>query len=198
MSKDVEITQVHDMKGKEFNDAMRIYEYSFPLNESRSVKDTNTMLVKDDRYLMFIAKDGSDSVLGFTLVYVSKHFALLDYMAVDSRFRSMGIGNKLLQHIVQNILSESRSTLLLEIQHVSKPELKQKEDRMRFYKKFGAFIIDEQYLMLGYGDNGKEIMNLMGIAHDGSESVSSDLDIQQAIKEIRDNVYRRFISTKAQ
>lgn len=197
MLKDVKISQVHDTKNKEFDEAMKIYDYSFPLNESRSIQHTSIMLEKNDSYQMFVAKNDSDRVLGFVLVYVSEHFALLDYMAVDSNFRSMGVGNKLLQYTVQNILSKSRSTLLLEIQHVSEPELKQKANRMRFYKNFGAFVIDEQYLMLGYGDDGKEIMNLMGISHDRAESVTNDLDIQQAIQEIRDNVYTRFISTEA-
>ena len=189
MLKDLKIHKLSGVKDREFDEAIKIYTDAFPKNELRSIQNTARLLSAGDKYQMFVATDDSDRVVGFTLVYVSEQFALLDYMAVHNDFRSRGIGSKMLTHTVQNILSKSRPILLLEIQYIQEPGLKQKADRVRFYKNCGTFMIDDQYLMPGYGNGGEEFMNLMGISFDGSESIVDGLDMTQIVQEIKKNVY---------
>ena len=97
-------------------------------------------------YTIFTAKKDEET-LGFCIMFHNSEvdFYLLEYMAIDTQKRSLGLGSKLfltsLKYLVQH---HGLKPLLIEIDSPEKPSNEQyiRERREQFYRKLGCKKID--------------------------------------------------------
>jgi GNAT superfamily N-acetyltransferase len=132
----VEFSELMDINHKNFKEAIKIYEKSFPSNERQS-KDTIKKRVKGNLYQMFIGRL-KNKVVFMALLYPLKNtdFILLDYMVTDENFRNKGIGTDFIKNILGKITSKY---LILEVENPNYGNNKeQRERRVKFYKRLGA------------------------------------------------------------
>ena len=153
----MKIIQTSDVNSDEFQQAMKIYNTSFPANETRSVPDTIKLFKKFD-FKLFISMNRD--VTGFAMVGFFEGFAHLDYMAIRPDCQGMGIGSKMIQEM-ENFLKHTDAKLLtMEIQ---KETTQQDIDRLRFYNRLGVKKILDNYLLPPYSGDVVEEMYLMGL-----------------------------------
>lgn len=132
----VKFSEIKDVTHKDFEEAIRIYESSFPSNERQS-KYIIKKRIKENLYRMFIGHL-DDKVVFMSLLYPLKNtdFILLDYMVTDENFRNKGIGTTFIKDISEKI---TPNYLIFEVENPQYGENKeQREKRVKFYKRVGA------------------------------------------------------------
>lgn len=128
-----------------FNAFYAIYRVSFPLSEQKSYEELLCMGSLPS-YTIFTAKNDEET-LGFCIMFHNSEvdFYLLEYMAIDTQKRSLGLGSKLfltsLEYLVQQY---GLKPLLIEIDSPEKPSNEQyiRQKREQFYRKLGCKKID--------------------------------------------------------
>ena len=136
----IKFYKIDDINHEDFQEAIRIYTESFPLNERQSV-DVIKKKVKENYYQMFIGVL-KDRVVFMALLYPLEKtdFIVFAYMATDKRFRNNYIGTKFIQKM-ENLLCEKSPSkyLILEVENPKYGSNKnERERRVRFYKRLGA------------------------------------------------------------
>jgi GNAT superfamily N-acetyltransferase len=132
-------------KSDGFDDFYNIYSVSFPMSEQKSKEELSEMLHSTD-YTFFISRiDGK--IAGFCILFHSTQasFYLLEYMAIDSVYRSRGIGSKLFLHVINQITEKhGEKPCLVEIDFAEQNSQEQliREKRDRFYKRLGCRKIE--------------------------------------------------------
>jgi GNAT superfamily N-acetyltransferase len=145
-----EIEDIDSSKGKK---SLDIYKSYFPPNETRPVEKIVEMLRNDENYRLYgYPNDNDDNdIIGISLMYIfrSLGIGLLDYMAVISDYQRRGFGKKIFDDTFKKFESDMPNGigLLMEIQREDMPDLQEQEsvirkDRIRFYMRMGAKILD--------------------------------------------------------
>lgn len=132
----IKFSEIKDISHKDFEEAMRIYETSFPSNERQS-KNTIEKRIQENLYRMFIGHL-KDRIVFMALLYPLKNtdFVLLDYMVTHESFRGKGIGAKFIKKILKKI---KPNHLIFEVENPKYGNNKeQRERRVKFYKRVGA------------------------------------------------------------
>ena len=132
----IKFSEIKDISHKDFEEAMRIYETSFPSNERQS-KNTIEKRIQENLYRMFIGHL-KDRIVFMALLYPLKNtdFVLLDYMVTHESFRGKGIGAKFIKKILKKIKPKH---LIFEVENPKYGNNKeQRERRVKFYKRVGA------------------------------------------------------------
>ncbi|MGE5818692.1 MAG: GNAT family N-acetyltransferase [Deltaproteobacteria bacterium] len=118
-----------------------IYRDSIKVREQKSREQLAAMVSRPD-YRFLLVQDG-DSVVGFSasFVTVGESFCLLEYMAVDKRYRGRGIGSELFKetgHAIHRV--HGAFPILLEVDSDREPCADQKLRRRRqyFYRSLGC------------------------------------------------------------
>ena len=129
----------------QFDDFYAIYCVSFPLSEQKS-KEALLAMQTLTSYTIFIAED-DETILGFCIVFHDKDadFYLLEYMAVDTQQRSLGVGSHLFTCACEYLVKTyGLKPFLIEIDSPEKPSNEQdiKEKREQFYRKLGCKKVD--------------------------------------------------------
>jgi len=190
------IKEIKDINSLEFKQSIDIYQTSFPPNETRSIEKVIKMLKDDQNYHLFIAKDNS-SVIGISLLYIFKtlRIALLDYMAVSTRYQSKGIGKALFEFTIQKCsyyLSDIIG-ILLEIQKKNGLDLNEnniRKRRINFYTRLGVKVLEGvNYLLPSQNGDNLEEMHLMMRALAKVNSLSNVL-VFEYISAIYSTIYQ--------
>lgn len=160
------IKEIEDCDSFEFKHSLEIYKSSFPLNETRPADKIVKMLENDEDYHLFGCLY-DNSIVGISLMYIfrSLRVGLLDYMAVSPNHRKRGIGMELFKFTLERFSSVVYSGigLLLEVQREDAPdplESKIRKNRIRFYTKAGAKVLDGvNYILppIHHGTNAEEM-----------------------------------------
>ena len=177
----IRVRRVEDPDGPEFRLVAEIYTTSFPSNETRPVEKTRLHL-ESDKYRLYVAEMANE-VVAFALVYDWGEFALLDYMAVSHKRQRLGIGGAMFRGLV-NVLD--CGILLLEVQKPDGVNV-EKTDRLRFYKRLGAAVVTDSYLLPSY-DGEPEEMCLMSVALARRQPLSRG-DLRRFVQMIYRDVY---------
>lgn len=131
--------------GRGFDEFYDIYSASFPQSEQKPKEELLDML-HSPNYTIFISKaDGKTA--GFCIVFHSAQtsFYLLEYMAVESVYRSAGVGSKLFSHAINSVTEKyGEKPCLVEIDSPQQKSQEQKirEKREQFYKRLGCRKIE--------------------------------------------------------
>jgi hypothetical protein len=136
------------------------------------------------------------TVLGFAAVFAppDEAFALLEYLAVDERFRGGGVGGGLFRAAVETLAGEGRGgPLLLEVEAPVGDDATgraQQERRRAFYRRLGCRqVAGLDYLLpLRTASTAPPPMHLF--AHVTAPAVSlSRADLERALRVIYSRVY---------
>jgi len=97
-------------------------------------------------YTIFTAQN-DEEILGFCILFHDEalDFYLLEYMAITTQKRSLGLGSKLFRTSMQHLIhTHGLKPLVIEIDSPEKPSDEQhiREKREQFYRKQGARKID--------------------------------------------------------
>ena len=143
-----------------------IAEDSFPPEEREPCKDF-LQPIENGRSILYLACLG-DKVAGFTkltrlgqsLIY------LMEYLAVNEKFRNRGIGSQILHFIREDLQHQPTAGILLEVEpppSAAGSHRQLRDRRIRFYQRHGAArILDhDAYRMPSTIDEGSLWMHLM-------------------------------------
>jgi len=143
-----------------------IAEDSFPPEEREPCQDF-LQPIENGRSILYLACLG-DKVAGFTkltrlgqsLIY------LMEYLAVNEKFRNRGIGSQILHFIREDLQHQLTAGILLEVEpppSAAGSHRQLRERRIRFYQRHGAArILDhDAYRMPSTIDEGSLWMHLM-------------------------------------
>lgn len=150
----IETLEQKDKDG--FDSFYAIYAISFPLSEQKSKEELLRMLHSPD-YTIFISK-AEAIIIGFCIIFHCEQtsFYLLEYMAVKSAKKGIGIGSKLFIHAANKIFgSYGVKPMLVEIDSPKEKNEEQgsRERRERFYKKLGCRKIEPFDYILALKNN---------------------------------------------
>jgi len=185
----LKFSEIKDINHKDFEEAIRIYEDSFPLNERQSI-DTIKKRIEGNLYQMFIGRS-KDKVVFMALLYPLKNtdFILLDYMVTDKNFRNKGMGTEFIKNILGKITPKY---LILEVENPRSGNNKeQREKRADFYKRLGAKEMkDVRYILPPLSDNIPTEMILMVLPEYGGGKMDSSL-VKKLIVQMYKELYDR-------
>ncbi len=185
----IRFSEIKDTNHKDFEEAMMIYEASFPSNERQS-KDTIKKRIEGNLYQMFIGRLKNKLVF-MALLYPLKNtdFVLLDYMVTDENFRSKGIGAKFIKNILKKI---TPNYLILEVENPKYGANKeQRERRVKFYKRVGAKEMKNvRYILPPLSGNIPTEMVLMVLPNYDEGKIDGQL-VKKLVTQIYRELYNR-------
>jgi ribosomal protein S18 acetylase RimI-like enzyme len=126
---------------------IRIYESSFPRSERDDTQAVLARIESGRRFCMVAHRNHELIGLAVLLALVDLDIQFLEYFAVDSRLRSLGIGSQFLGHLGAELRSapSPASGIVFE---VDQPDLAESEERrlrqrrIEFYKRNGAVLVE--------------------------------------------------------
>lgn len=129
----------------QFDDFYAIYCVSFPLSEQKPYEELLRM-GSSSFYTIFTAQH-DEKTLGFCIMFHKQtlDFYLLEYMAVDTQQRSLGVGSHLFTCACEYLVKTyGLKPFLIEIDSPEKPSNEQdiREKREQFYRKLGCKKVD--------------------------------------------------------
>lgn len=153
-----------------YEEFYRIYAESMPLRERKPAAEIAAMVARPDYKILLVKKE--DQTIGFSVIFVpiDHAFALLEYMAIHSDFRSAGVGGGLFRHSLELVVSgRGEIPMLLEVDsdRESSADRVIRQKRKNFYRRLGCLQIDGlHYLLPLRGDGPPPEMDLMVHIHD--------------------------------
>lgn len=145
--------KIENSDSKEFKEAWKIYESSFPPNERRSL-ELQIDLMKNKLYNFFVVLENK-IIIAIITYWDSDNFLFIEHLAVKEDIRGKSIGTKLLkEYLIRN-----KQTIVLEVE-IPSTEIAIK--RIRFYEKMGFKLNKFDYIQPPYGkDKSPASMFLM-------------------------------------
>ncbi len=141
---DAVISRVTRADSAAFEALVAIYRASIERSEQKPV-ETLARAVDDPRYRFLVARRGDD-VTGFAISYTPApgNVWLLEYMAVDARRRSGGVGAALLDATANLHRAAGREVGLLEVDAIDgdSQQRVQQERRLAFYARHGCRVVE--------------------------------------------------------
>lgn len=154
-----------------FDEFFPIYMESIPLWERKTKAQISAIVTRPDYRVLLLKKN--TVVLGFSILFTpaQESFYLLEYMAIHSAYRNLGLGGQLFLRTFENLDSHSGNVYgLLEIDSDREPSADQdiRRRRQRFYRRLGCLRIDGLSYMLPLHAEGSPVqMDLMVYLPDG-------------------------------
>lgn len=175
-----------------FRQFYRIYAESIAAREQKSESWLCEMVHKPDNKILLMKRDGH--VKGFSILFLSESFGLLEYMAVSAEDRNRGLGAEIFRRSMEHALTPDRKLvpILLEVdsdrEESSDQELRAR--RQKFYRRLGCLrIAGLHYILPLSGEGPPPEMDLM-IYPAGDMREIRKSDLEKWLKTIYQVVYR--------
>lgn len=158
------VTPLVSASGHTFEEFYRIYFESISPREQKPKPQMVAMISSSD-YSVLLLKQ-REEIIGFSVLYIpsDEAFCLLEFMAVGSTYRNLGLGKTLFLQSLQTIYKKRGLVpCLIEVdsdrEHSSDLEIRRK--RQRFYRSLGCFRIDNlSYILPLPGEGPPPAMDL--------------------------------------
>lgn len=124
-----------------FDALYAIYCDSISVREQKSKAELSAMVSRPGyRFLLF---EQNNAVIAFSISFVAadENFCLLEYMAVDARYRGRGVGSKLFGETIGSVYTKHAAMpIVVEIDSYrqSSPEHEVGRRRQNFYRRLGC------------------------------------------------------------
>lgn len=142
----IEIINVTDLSSEEFKDVMELYKKEFPIEERKTFKQIETLILQKI-YSLFVARhECYEHIIGFAFVMFNSDpaFTFLDFIAIDPMFQRCGYGSIFFNSIVE-IQKQNSLGIMLEIEIPELAENEQekiiRENRKQFYLRLGCHVL---------------------------------------------------------
>ncbi len=176
---------------EKYKEVITIYNELFPANERQPLDVIEERIVTGKAILLVAKVEGC--VVGFAILwnFANSNFALLDYLAVDNRWRNKKIGTALMNEIKRMSINWGKN-LILEIEHPSEGDnCEDREKRLRFYLDNGALILNKVPYMLPSLD-GTNSTSMILMAIPVTEQICySGSEIKRLIQLLYSSVYNK-------
>jgi ribosomal protein S18 acetylase RimI-like enzyme len=133
---------------KNFDEAWKIYEDSFPEDERRNLYQ-QTILMENPMYRFKYLYDCGE-LAGFLTYWNLDGFVYIDHFAISRNLRVKGLGEKALA----DFLFKQNQDVVLEVE---KPENEIAKKRIAFYERLGFFLNKYDYLQPPFSDNKRAV-----------------------------------------
>lgn len=174
-----------------FREFYGIYAESIAVREQKSESWLCKMVHKPDNKILLMKRDGH--VKGFSILFLSQSFGLLEYMAVSAEDRNRGLGAEIFRRSMEHAVSSEGKVvpILLEVdsdrEESSDRELRKR--RQRFYRRLGCVCIAGlHYILPLSGEGPPPGMDLM-ISPAGDLREIRKPDLERWLKTIYRDVY---------
>ncbi|MGG1941213.1 GNAT family N-acetyltransferase [Paenibacillus polymyxa] len=142
----------------DFSEIYAIMESSFPASECRTF-EAQKALLKHPSYRIITEKNEQGNIVAFLAGWEFAHFRFVEHIAVDSRIRGGGLGQKLMGRFI----SQSDQPVVLEVEP---PVDEWSRRRIGFYERMGFHLNHFEYvqppLREGQADLRLQIMSYPG------------------------------------
>ncbi len=126
------------LEKQNFDRVFAVMEESFPPDEYRPYEEQKTLL-EEGRYGIYILPDGDSSdIKAFIAVWQFDDFAFVEHFAVNQKYRSQGLGSRILDEVKQELGCQ----ICLEVEL---PETELAKRRIGFYERNGFVLNDYPY-----------------------------------------------------
>lgn len=129
---------IEKLTEKEFDRVYEIMREAFPFDEYRTYAEQKELL-KNPHYSVYILRAEEDEIIAFMTVYNLCDIYFIEHFAIDKRYRSLGIGGRMLNDMVQ--LLGGKVCLEVEL-----PQTNFAKRRIEFYKCNGFCINEYEYV----------------------------------------------------
>lgn len=154
--------QINDINDIYFNDAVNIYEKSFPANEKQSLS-LIIKRIKDTTSVLFVGLFNEKVVcMAMLWDFKDSEFTLLDYLAVDEHLRNKKIGTFFFRFLKENSNGKGKYIIIESEDYKFGSDNEIKKKRINFYLKNGSYVLDDiHYIMPSLNDSNPTEMILM-------------------------------------
>ncbi len=158
----MKIKRIINPNSKEFKDAFKIYEESFPVFERRLLA-SQIELLENEKFNFNIVLDDNKNVLALLLTWENDEFFYIEHFAVLESARGKNIGTNILTQLIE----KTKKPIILEIEPpIDEISIKRK----KFYEKLG-FVMNEfkhmhPVFIKGYEPYELKIVSLPKISND--------------------------------
>jgi GNAT superfamily N-acetyltransferase len=170
-----------------FDKFYKIYEENF--NDPSEVETSEQLFkyinsdwpIPQPKTHLFLAMD-SDSVMGAIVVehYRSSDCILLTYIVTDSKYRKQGIARRLIQQVSEYFKDKFLEAVFIEANDPERTDASMEsmntKERLLFYKRVGAKIVDVPYAQpaLGEGKEACECLLLLALPLVGQNEIDKE------------------------
>ncbi len=122
-----EAIKIRAMRKEDIPEVSQIENLSFPSPWSSNIFFSE---LEKESFAFYHVLEYRDRLVGYGGYWKMKNEAHLVTFAIHSSFRRMGLGTKLLEHLLKNAQGQSLDTITLEVRHSNLAA-------QRFYERFG-------------------------------------------------------------
>jgi ribosomal protein S18 acetylase RimI-like enzyme len=172
-----------------------IYLEAFPPAERVDFRDLLAAVTEGSRTLFAAQEEGQVLAFAITTTLPGTGIHCLEYFAVCRGLRGQGVGSRLLRAVLRNLAtSDVVSGLILEVESeetASERDREIRRSRIAFYRRNGAYLIDEveRFLAPDLSGTGTIDMRLMWLPADGAPARLSAPELKAAILGIYERCY---------
>ncbi|MBK9935482.1 MAG: GNAT family N-acetyltransferase [Cytophagaceae bacterium] len=138
----MEIVEINTLDKNLLTQFEEVYTDAFPANERQPLRVILDRINHKKETLLAAFIDVE--LVAFALLFELQNteYYLLDYLAIKKDHRSKGLGGEMLKKVLEFSFAKNKS-ILLEVDHPNNSENElQNTNRIKFYQKYGAKIID--------------------------------------------------------
>jgi ribosomal protein S18 acetylase RimI-like enzyme len=184
---------INDLNSREFEEAINIYNESFPDNERQPIEVVRNR-IRNNAYELIAGNIGG-TVAFIAIIFPLKgtKFILLDYMATAAKYRNQGIGSNFIRHYINFIkLDNKYDYIIMEVEDPEYgPDKSLKNRRIHFYLRLGAKIMKGiKYIMPALSGDTQTNMLLMILPQPKEAILNGDL-VKNIVGQIYSELYGR-------
>ncbi len=187
MKNDIKFEEIN-VNNNRFNEAIEIYNESFPDKEKRPLNDLKNNINESEK--LFIGKY-NDLTIMLSIIWEIENtdYLFLDYLAVKKEYRNKRIGTNFLKNIFN--IFKNYNNVIFEVENPEEGENKnQRIKRINFYKKLGAKELTGFKYFLPPRNGEIENMVLMILSRNQNEVLNGE-KIENVLSLIYKYVYHR-------
>ncbi len=139
----MEFKKIENPDSREFKEAWKIYELSFPFDWRRSLK-SQKKLMKNKSYNFFVVFDNNVLVAIIT-DWNLDNFLFVEHFAVKNDLKGKGIGTK----VLKEYLSKNKQKIVIEVE---RPKTEIAIKRINLFEKVGFKLNKYDYIQPSYGE----------------------------------------------
>ena len=181
--------QISNTENIYFFDAIRIYNESFPVNERQPLA-TIIKRLKENKSELFVGILNEEVVcMALLWNFIDLEFVLLDYMAVDEKYRNNKYGGVFFSFLSDRILNYHKHMVIEVENYLFGNNIEQRKKRINFYLNNGAYILKDTPYVLPSLDNTLSTEMLLMIAPRFNEDYIDTAIVEKLIIKLYKELY---------
>ncbi len=132
----MEFIRINSKEDKYFDDAMKIYEASFPIFEQRTLKNQIEALENEMYYSSIICENGK--LIGIIFYWKYGKYTYIEHLSISPSLRGKNYGSK----ILRDFCKDNKDTIL----EIDNPIDEMSIKRLKFYSKIGFKLQDFEHI----------------------------------------------------